>query len=153
MKSPSVFSPKNQNQPQSAAHSIEVYFDGLCHLCAREIDHYKSRKGSEKILFVDITEEDFSAERLGLDPYEVNKYLHVRTQSGEWITGVDSFIRIWQTLPGYSWLAKVVSFKPLYRLAQWGYEVFAAIRPYLPKKIRSCETSPYCEIPTRKESP
>lgn len=142
-----MVSMKQTSVPSAPKPEIEVYFDGLCHLCAREIDHYKSREGADRIRFVDITAPDFSAEKLGLDPYRVNKYLHVRDINGEWKTGVESFIHIWETLPGYRWLARFVKIKPINKLAQLGYELFATLRPYLPKKVRSCETSPYCETP------
>jgi predicted DCC family thiol-disulfide oxidoreductase YuxK len=62
------------------------------------------------------------------------------------VTGVDAFIEIWKVLPGYGWLARTVSIPPVHALAGLGYAVFAKIRPLLPRKTRSCEDSPYCEV-------
>ena len=126
---------------------ISIYYDGLCRVCDREIEHYKKCEGSQNINFIDITQPGFNAKEHGLDPYQVNKYLHVKKDNGEILTGVDSFAEIWRTLPRYHWLSKVIEVKSVKAVAKVGYVIFASgIRPYLPKKIRNCETSPYCDL-------
>lgn len=131
-------------QAKNNNFEVSLFYDGLCHLCSREINHYKKLKGSEKINFVDITLANFDAKAEGLDPVAVNKYLHVKTKDGKIVTGVASFLEVWKQLPAYTWLAKLVSFMPIRKVADLGYMIFAEIRPLLPKK-ESCETSPYCE--------
>lgn len=127
--------------------TISVYYDGLCHLCSREINHYKTLQGSEKVDFVDITDPLFQAQQWGLDPVKVHQSLHVRDRSGSFQTGVDAFICIWQELSALRFLASIARVKPIYSVMKILYFVFAKVRPLLPRK--SCETSPYCEAPKK----
>lgn len=122
-----------------------VYYDGLCILCSREIEHYRRQRGSESLLFVDITAPDFDAKAEGLDPFLVHKIMHVRTPEGELRTKVDAFIHIWQNLPRYQKVATIADNPTIKKLLNLGYNAFVRIRPYLPRKTRSCEDSPYCE--------
>lgn len=122
-----------------------VYYDGLCHLCSREIDHYRKQRGSEDLRFMDITGASFDATAEGVDPVQVHKVMHVRRKDGTLATGVNAFIEIWKILPKYNWAARL-AVRPLPSLVlKVGYEAFAAIRPFLPRKKADCATSPYCE--------
>lgn len=124
--------------------SLTVFFDGLCHLCSREIDHYRKMKGAEKILFVDITAAEFNANREGLDPKKVHESLHARAADGSTHIGVDAFIQIWLRLDSLLWLAAAARLAPVRWSLGKAYALFAKIRPLLPRK--SCASSPYCEI-------
>jgi len=120
---------------------LTIFYDGLCPLCSREIILYRKKDTQNKINFVDITLPGFSAEKEGLDPVAVIKIFHVKTADGAILTRVEAFAAIWKILPGFgtlTWLAE----KPLLLLLMnAGYEVFAAVRPYLPrKKTQDCET-------------
>jgi len=134
-----------------AQSGIRVYFDGLCHLCSREIDHYRTQRGSEHIEFVDITAPGFDPESEGLDPVRVHRAMHVRRADGTLAVGVDAFIELWEWMPRYR-LAARVSRSPVPRFfLRVGYRMFAAARPYLPKRGRGCEQSPYCGLPDKKD--
>lgn len=123
---------------------ITVYFDGLCHLCSREINQYRTMRGGEKISFIDITKSDFDAKKEGVDSKEVHKYLHVRDKNGRIQLGVDAFIVIWRELPALKNVAVLASMKPIHKVLNAVYLLFARVRPLLPRK--SCADSPYCEI-------
>ena len=145
--------PKNDrrrpNRNASAPSSIRqdmgqgkttVYFDGACHLCSREIEHYRRKDKEGRLAFVDIADPHFDARREGLDPQEVHREMHVKLASGEVKKAVLAFTSIWRELPGYGWLSPLVEAFPVYPLAYAGYQVFARIRPYLPKRQRdACE--------------
>ncbi len=126
-----------------------VYFDGLCPLCSREINHYRGLRGSDQIRFVDITHSDFDAAKEGVDPVKVHNVMHVRGRDGKLATGVDAFIEIWNVLPGYNWAARLASRTVPKLFLRAGYEVFAKIRPYLPRKSADCSASPFCGIPKK----
>jgi predicted DCC family thiol-disulfide oxidoreductase YuxK len=111
-----------------------VYFDGLCPLCSREIDHYRKMKGAENLEFKDITSTNFSAEREGLDPKLVHQVMHVRSATGELRTGVEAFVEIWSVLPSMRWLVPFARRTPFRQMLNVGYAGFARIRPYLPRK-------------------
>lgn len=125
---------------------LTIYFDGLCPLCSREINHYRKQTDSHKIKFTDITDSNFDAKSQGLDPIQVHKVMHVKNSDGHIRTGVDAFVAIWEVLPKYNWLAKLSQNTFLRPILNLGYDGFAAVRPYLPrKKNKDCEQSPYCE--------
>ena len=125
---------------------ITVYYDGLCHLCSREIDHYRGQKGFVDFEFSDITAPTFSASEQGLDPVAVHKHMHVRDANGNLHVGVSAFICIWNNIPKYKKYARIASAKVLFPTLEVFYEIFAKIRPFLPKKKNLCAESPYCEI-------
>ncbi|MBN2243084.1 MAG: DUF393 domain-containing protein [Acidobacteria bacterium] len=129
--------------------NAKVYYDGLCHLCSREIGHYRRQKGAESMQFIDITAADFDAAREGLDPYRVHREMHVRTGDGRLATGVDGFIEIWERLPRYRWAARAARNRLLKAFLDLSYRAFARIRPILPRKKNPCGDSPYCNLESR----
>jgi len=116
---------------------LEVYFDGLCRVCSREIEYYRKKEVQGQIRWVDITAPEFSASNEGLDPLEIQKVMHVRDSEGRLHTGVAAFIEIWKVIPGFRPVARLASCKPIRPVLDVGYQVFAKIRPYLPKRKRS----------------
>lgn len=127
---------------------LKVYYDGLCRLCSREIDHYRKQIGADRIQFIDICRPDFDATKEGLDPFEVHKVMHVRRPDGSLATRVQAFIEIWQVLPKYQFLAKLAKKSPARQSLEVGYSIFAKLRPWLPRRKSqlNCEDSPYCEV-------
>ncbi|MCK6597588.1 MAG: DUF393 domain-containing protein [Bdellovibrionaceae bacterium] len=132
---------------ESKEKSLKVYYDGLCHLCSREIDHYRLLRGAGAIEFIDITSNTFNAQSEGLDPFKVHKIMHVRRCSdGQILTAVDAFIEIWRQLPQYQWAAKIAARKFPKTVLTIFYHLFAKSRPYLPKRKKDCTESPYCDL-------
>jgi predicted DCC family thiol-disulfide oxidoreductase YuxK len=115
-----------------------IYYDGLCHLCSREINHYRHRT-DDSVQYVDIMQEDFDPELHGVDAKAVHKTMHARLD-GELNKGVDAFLAIWSVVPGYRWLNRIVSLPGIYHLAKPIYSFFAWLRPYLPRRKAACET-------------
>ncbi len=126
------------------AQELTVFYDGLCRLCSAEINHYRKLKGSEKIWFVDITSAAFKAKVHGVDPYQVHKIMHVK-RGEKLFTKMDAFIEIWKELPKYNWLIPFAQNPLLRPFLNLGYEGFAIVRPYLPRKKADCQDSPFCE--------
>jgi predicted DCC family thiol-disulfide oxidoreductase YuxK len=136
------------NQEQT----LKVYFDGLCPLCSREIEHYQKQKGAEKIQFVDICGPQFDADKENLDPKKIHQVMHVRKADGTVATAVDAFIEIWKVLPKYNWAAAAAAKANVRLLLNFGYHIFAKIRPWLPRKASAdCSTSPYCELEPKEK--
>lgn len=131
---------------------LTVYYDGLCVLCAREINHYKKQTGSQKIKFMDITSDNFDPKIEGVDPFEVHKIMHAKTKDGKILKKIDAFVAIWKILPKYNFLYKLSQNKAVKKLMDLFYVLFAAVRPYLPKRSKAkrdaelCEESPFCDI-------
>ncbi len=111
----------------------KVYYDGGCQVCSLEVNHYQ-KKNDGKVDFIDINDEQFCAADHGLDEKDVHVNLHAKLADGKIIKGVDTFIVIWQNIPGFAFLAKLIKVPFFYFLAKQGYKVFVRIRPYLPRK-------------------
>lgn len=127
--------------------ALTVYFDGLCPLCSREIEHYRRQAGSDQIAFVDITTPEFDPAAHGLDPKAVHRHLHARDEKGDLHVGVGAFIAIWNLLPRYRWAASLAAKSFVRPALNVGYEAFARVRPWLPRARRAeCAASPYCEL-------
>jgi predicted DCC family thiol-disulfide oxidoreductase YuxK len=129
--------------PKASNYQLSVYFDGLCPLCSREIEHYRKKDIDQQIQFVDISVPQFDARAEGLDPDKVHERFHVKTKEGTIVDGVDAFRQIWQTLGIFkplSWAAQSRWLRPPMDL---GYVIFAKIRPFFRRK-QSCDTG-YCQ--------
>jgi predicted DCC family thiol-disulfide oxidoreductase YuxK len=116
---------------------VTVYYDGLCPLCSREIEHYRRRSDADVISYVDIAAPEFDASDHGLDPIQIHRELHVKRGS-EILTGVAAFIAIWQVVRGFRWLGTVVRTPGIHAAARLAYAVFCRVRPWLPR--RACAT-------------
>jgi predicted DCC family thiol-disulfide oxidoreductase YuxK len=110
-----------------------VYFDGLCPLCSREINHYRKQAPVGQVQFQDITDPEFQPETHGLDREAIHQHMHVRLD-GKIRTGVQAFFAIWEVIPGYKALRTFLSLPGVYWLATILYSVFARVRPMLPKR-------------------
>ncbi len=123
------------NQP-----TLTLFYDGLCPLCSREITHYRKRAaGDPSVVFLDITDPTFDAAAHGLDAGRVHKEMHVK--EGERVfVGVDAFLAIWRRIPGHSWLSGIAKVPGMRLLMRGSYFVFAAVRPYLPRRKAACDT-------------
>lgn len=103
------------------------------------MDTYRRSRGGSDLEYVDITAAAFDPASEGLDVKKVHKHLHVRRSDGSLAVGIDAFIEIWNVLPGYRWLARVVRLRPFKWLLSFSYKIFAEVRPYLPRRKRCDE--------------
>jgi len=118
---------------------LTLFYDGACPLCRHEINHYKKKDKSRQLIeFIDIVSPDFSAKEYGLDPQQIHAKMHAKKSTGQIVTGVDSFLAIWELFPEYRWLHQFIGNPLVKPLAKMGYWCFARIRPYLPGRRDSC---------------
>jgi predicted DCC family thiol-disulfide oxidoreductase YuxK len=117
---------------------LEVFYDGLCRLCSREIEFYRKLERAERIRWVDIADPRFDPLKEGLDPEKMHRVFHVRTPQAQWVTGVDGFVEIWKVLPKLKHWVSAASLPGARPLMRVGYAVFARVRPYLPRKKALC---------------
>ena len=106
----------------------QVFFDGNCPLCRREIDHYRRLRGADAIEWIDIFSDQFNPSLHQLSPQQAMAYLHVRDSFGQWQKGAYGFVEIWRHLPGYRWLGKVLEALRLVAVTDWVYARFASWR-------------------------
>ena len=102
---------------------IKVFFNNSCNICKIEIDHYK-KNSNEDIEWVDITNNQHAVDLTSKSKEELLRRLHV-IDNGQVIGGAKAFIIIWSKIPKYNFLAKILSFKPLFILFHYAYEFVA----------------------------
>ena len=105
-----------------------VFYDGGCPLCRREIAHYRRIDSAGSLHWVDAVKQPETLARHGLSLEQAMAELHVLDSAGYLQRGVDAFLVIWQQLPAYRWLAKLVTALGLRRPLGVFYRHFAAWR-------------------------
>jgi predicted DCC family thiol-disulfide oxidoreductase YuxK len=116
---------------------LKVYYDGACHLCSREVDMYRKKDPAQKLVLIDISNRDFSAEAEGLDTQDVQINFHVKMPDGRILKGVPAFAAIWNELNIMRPLSTLYSWPGIKQLMDRSYTLFTKIRPLLPR--RQCE--------------
>ena len=127
---------------------IRVFYDGLCSVCATEIEHYLRHDHNGRLIPIDIGKGDFDPEpyHIPLDAFLLE--LHVIDQRGTVFRGVEAFWAIWQAFPTstlYGFMGRLIHWPIVNPLARLLYKLFARIRQYLPKRKSSC-TNGICRI-------
>lgn len=102
--------------------AIEVFYDGGCPVCTREVALYRRIDGG-RIDWVDI--EALSDDELPGDRSRESllRRFHVRDGSG-WHVGVDAFARIWRELPVLRRFAWMFATPGLRQLSEAAYRLF-----------------------------
>lgn len=106
---------------------VEVFFDGDCPLCRREIDMLKRWDRKGRIRFTDIAAADFSATALGKTYDELMARIHGRLSDGTWIEGVEVFRRLYGAV-GFGPLVAMTRWLGISQLFDLGYWLFARNR-------------------------
>ena len=103
--------------------TIKVFFNNSCNICKLEIDHYK-KNSNGNLEWVDITNNQEAIDLTLKSKEELLRRLHIIENSNV-IGGAKAFIIIWSKIPKYNFLAKILSFKPLFILFHYAYEFVA----------------------------
>lgn len=111
----------------SASFDVEVFFDGDCPLCVREIGWLRKLDRHGRIRFTNIASPMFSPNELGKTMDELMAEIHGRLPNGEWITGVEVFRQLYTAI-GIGPLVKLTRLPGVSHGLDWGYRVFARNR-------------------------
>ena len=122
---------------------VTVFYDGLCGLCSREIAYYKNIAPDGIFIWVDIAKNPQALEAHNINVIDALKYLHVIDKNGSTHTGVRSFQVIWEQLPRWKILSKLLKFKILYFVADFLYIRFASWR---------FERSTHCQLSLQNDN-
>ncbi|WP_437203343.1 thiol-disulfide oxidoreductase DCC family protein [Planctomicrobium sp. SH664] len=106
---------------------VEVYFDGACPLCRREIALLRNWDRQQRIEFTDIANPQFQPAALGLSARALMDEIHARLADGTIIRGVEVFRRLY-TAVGWGWLVALTRLPGMRQLLDWGYRIFARNR-------------------------
>ena len=117
-----------RHAPLSAMpEEIEVFFDGDCPLCRREIAMLRRLDGSRHIRFTDIADAEFDAGTLGVTREQLMAEINGRLPDGTWLTGVELFRRLYGAV-GFQRLVAVSRLPVVTQLLNAGYRLFAKNR-------------------------
>ncbi|MCJ8312725.1 MAG: DUF393 domain-containing protein [Saccharospirillaceae bacterium] len=129
---------KSEPSQHKLTKSIEVHFNGACPVCLLGLEYQKNRMQSCPLIWHDIslsqpllknervvskTKHDVSH----IDIKSLRKKIHVTTQSGEIMVGMDAVIAIWQASPKDHWKAKITSFPAIRLFAHLTYNAMAFV--------------------------
>ena len=103
---------------------ITVHYNESCPVCNAEIEHYRraANENDAPVAFSAIGHDPGALAGSGITDPELKRRMHVSTAGGRIASGADAFIAIWRRLPGYRWLAAVVSLPVIRQLASAIYE-------------------------------
>ena len=114
--------------------TIEVYYDGLCQLCSREVNLIRRLAPVGQMVFTDIMAGGFHAEAQGFDPLAVHRHMHFRDGDGNLRIGLDALIAMWRPVPYFRLLACFAGLPGIHRMSLFGYSAFARVRLWLPRR-------------------
>ena len=113
---------------------LEVFFDGSCPMCRREIAYYQSLDISRRLAWVDVSLKHVTCPD-GYCQTDLLKRFHVRTPDGLMLSGAAGFALMWTFLPGaWKYAGHFASFWPVTVLLEFAYRAFLPVRPWLQRK-------------------
>lgn len=127
-------------------HVFEVFFDGDCPLCVREIRMLQRLDRRSRVRFTDIARADFDARPTGRTWDELMARIHGRLPNGELVEGVEVFRRLY-TAVGFGPVVALTRLPGVRHLLDVAYRFFAKNRLRLTGR---CENGT-CEVPRRPE--
>ncbi len=126
--------------------SVEVFFDGECPLCMREINLLRRLDRERgRIRFTDIAAPEFRPEDYGRDMATFMGSIQGRDAQGHWIEGVDVFRALYAAV-GFERLVGISKWALVDRVLRAGYRVFARYRLRLTGRTPECTDR--CGLPS-----
>ena len=110
-----------------ADFDIEVFYDGACPLCMREIRMLQGRDRRQRIRFVDIAADGFDAASVGLAWETLMDRIHGRLPDGTLVEGVEVFRRLYAAV-GFGPLVALTRLPGVSQLLDLAYHAFAKNR-------------------------
>ncbi len=121
--------------------AVEVFYDGSCPLCVREIGFYQRCKGADEIEWVDVSDPDKAKAIPDLDREAAMARFHVRTADGTLTSGAQAFAGLWKALPGWKRAGSVAGAWGIRHVLEAGYRGFLIFRPALQRFASRLEPS------------
>lgn len=107
--------------------TVQVFFDGECPLCKREISLLRRLDRHHRVWFTDIAAPDFDATAYETTFQTLMDRIHGRLPDGTVIEGVEVFLRIYEAV-GLGLLARLMRLPVIRPMLDWAYGHFARNR-------------------------
>jgi 3-demethoxyubiquinol 3-hydroxylase len=128
------------NTATPAVTCTQVYFDGSCPMCRREIAVYQNIQPDQPIEWVDVSRPDTALPE-GQTQQQLMARFHTRTADGKLLSGAAAFVHVWSNLPGWRVLAHLSKIPGMLWVMEKAYIGFLPVRPYIQKFILKFDTS------------
>lgn len=116
---------KPTHDNQAAA---QVYYDGGCPVCSREIALYQRLADENGPAFCNIAASP-AAPAPDLEREAAMARFHVRRHDGTLVSGAEAFLALWRATPRLRFIGRALSVPPLPWLLERLYRVFLRVRP------------------------
>jgi predicted DCC family thiol-disulfide oxidoreductase YuxK len=130
------------------SRNIEVFFDGACPLCRREVAMLKRWDRHGRIIATDIAAPDFDPQTTGRTWDDLMARIHGRLPNGDIIEGVEVFRRLYSAI-GLGWMVSITRWPGLRSLMDLGYRIFARNRLRLTGR---CDANSGCRLPANQDA-
>ena len=136
------------NQATPSDFDVEVYFDGGCPLCLREINMLRRWDRGRRIRFTDIQAPEFQIASVGKSYEELMARIHGRLPDGTLIEGVEVFRKLYDAV-GFRRIVAMTRWPGISQLMNLGYRVFAKNRLRLTGRCSNGN----CALPSNESQP
>jgi predicted DCC family thiol-disulfide oxidoreductase YuxK len=116
-----------KNSAKTQHEAFEVFFDGDCPLCRREIDMLRRRDRLGKVRFTDLTQIDWARDAPGKSYADLMARIHGRLPNGQWVEGVEVFRHLYEAA-GFGWLMRLSRLAVVRDVLDAAYRLFARNR-------------------------
>ena len=123
--------------------TVEVFYDGDCPLCMREIRMLMRKDRAARIEFTNIAATDFDASAYGTTYVDLMTRIRGRLPDGSWIEGVEVFRQLYTAI-GWRTLVAISRVPGISHLLRLGYTLFARNRLRLTGR---CAPDGSCPVP------
>lgn len=111
---------------------LEVWYDGACPLCTREIALMRRLDRGRRIRFIDVAEPGAACP---IDRAALLARFHAR-ENGVLMSGAAAFAAMWRAVPLLWPLGQLARLPLVLRALEWGYVRFLGVRPRLQAMLR-----------------
>lgn len=129
------------------SQEVEVFFDGDCPLCRREIDMLRRWDRKERVRFTNIADPAFDPASVGKTFDELMSQIHGRLPDGTMIHGVEVFRRLYAAV-GFGPLVAITRWPVISHLMNLAYSLFAKNRLRLTGRCHDGA----CDVPAGKQN-
>ena len=85
--------------------TLRIYYDGLCPLCLREMQHLQRIDHAQRLDLQDINAADFTERFPHIDPVQADRILHGELSDGRLLYGLDVTVLAWRLVGRGRWVS------------------------------------------------
>lgn len=109
------------------AAASEVFYDGACPVCRREISVYQTM-ASDSVSWRDVSGPD-AVDVDGRSQAALLARFHARRADGAIVSGFKAFLAVWRATPRLAWLGRLLDRQPFLFVGEGAYRAFLKVRP------------------------